>query len=500
MGNRRLVVVHPPDEEGARLATVGMARQVVRSREDLAGFLRENELPDDVNDPYLIEWRGGGSRAWGRSGTGPSDNSSWRRWATATLMAVGLLTDAVFFAIVGARDAWEALTYIGRIAGASFFAISFVTLAAAVTVVADYRRRRRLKFSAAMILFGVLTVLAANLLLLLVQAVGREYTHWLLLWFSLTLWSAWALWELLHRQRVWGKIPQRKKFTAVLSVGALIAVANFTYTEIYKPYAASIAIANSVKFGTPHLIPGGHAVQIPLILHFENTGEWSAYIIAASYKVRGLKADRTRQDSRAIDTWRQDIQQGQRDLNVYTDSPTSAPQLISHGLITEPDYVYLEPGDEFTEERTIEMPVQGEGVFNVIEASSSVIAMRKDRVSVVGEPGDWKTYSWTKGERGAPSWVIAQAKTTNRSDYVEYHIPLKYSNEILNLTRRPRYLTLWWVLGKGKEYSFELIDTVARDGEEKDKRKMSERLRDRDKYGLVNEESGWVQMFAPNQR
>ncbi|MFD5932482.1 hypothetical protein [Streptomyces sp. NPDC060333] len=495
MGNRRLVVVHPPDEEGARQATIGMARKVVRSREELAGFLRENELSDDVNDPNLIEWRGGGSRTWGKSSTGPSDSASWSRWATATLMANGLLTAGVLFAIIGARDAWEALTYVGRIASASFFAISFITLTAAVTVAADYLLRRRLKFSAAVNLLAVLTVLAANLLLLFIQGVGREYTHWFVLWLGLTLWSGWALWELLHRQRVWGKIPQRKKFAAALSISALIAVANFSYAQIYKPYAAPIVITNSVKFGTPLLAPGGHTIRIPLTLHFENSGEWPAYIIAASYEVIGLKGGHARQDPRAVETWRQDIQQEKMDLNAYADPRTSIPQPIIHELIVQPAYVYMEPGDAFTEERVIEIPAKN---FNVIQAHSKVIAMRMDRASMTGEPGDWKEYSWRKGK--APSWVMEKAEAPNDSDYVEYHIPLKYSNEILNLTRNTRYLTLWWVLGKNKEYVFKLVDNVALDGEERIKRKTSERLRDRDRYGVVNIDSGFAQVFVAAQR
>ncbi|MFJ6049432.1 hypothetical protein [Streptomyces sp. NPDC092307] len=492
MGNARLIVVHPPDGEGARQVTIGMARRVVRSREELARFLRENGLSGDVSDPQLIEWRGGGSRTWGRPGTGPSDNASWRRRATATLMAGGLLTAGVLFAVIGARDTWEALTYVGRIAGASFFVVSFIALAAAASVASDYCLRRRWRFSAAVILLAVLTVLATNVLLLAVQVAGREFTAWFAFWFGLTIWSGWALWELLHRQRVWSGIPHRKRFAAVLSISALIAAANFSYVQIYKPYATPIVISNSVKFGTPHLTPGGRTVQIPLTLQFDNVGEWPAYIVAASYEVLGFKQGYSRETPRAAEAWRPDIEDGRLNMNVYADSRTSAPQPIAHELIVEPAYVYMEPGDSFTDERVVEMPA---GHFNVIQAHSKVIAMRKDRASMIGEPGGWKRYSWKEGEE-VPPWVAEEAKTPKRSDYIAYRIPLKYSNEVLNLTRNSRYLTLWWMLGKGEEYGFKLVDTVALDGEEGVKRDTLERLRDRDKYGLVNIDSGFVQAFV----
>ncbi|MEU0002716.1 hypothetical protein ABZ079_00010 [Streptomyces sp. NPDC006314] len=495
MTNTKLVVVHPPDEQGARQVTVGMARRAVRSREELARFLRDNEFSDEIDDPNLIEWRGGGSRTWGNSGTGPSDNSSWRRNATAIMMAVGLLTTAALFAIIGGKDASQALTYLGRLTGASLFIISFVALAAAFTVAVEYRLRRRLKFSAAIILFGVLTVLAANLILLVIQGVGREYTHWLLCWLSLAFWSGWALWELLHRQRVWKEIPQRKKFAAALSVGTLAAAANFTYTQMYKPYATPVMMTTSVKFGAPHVNPEdpGATIQLPLIIQFKNTGEVSTYIMGASYKVDGLTGGQTRKTPREIDSWHQDIQNDNPELNAYTDRTTAPPRTITYGMIMEPRGYWLDPGDDITEERIIEIPAR-KGTFNVIEAHIRAIMIRKDRMGVIGEPGDWKKLSWEKGKREAPSWVTKQEKVPANSEYVEYHIPLTYSNEILNLTRQPRYLTLWWMLGKGSDYHFSWIDIVAPDGEEIRGQKISERLGYKDKYGLINLDSGAVQV------
>lgn len=60
-------MVHPPDA-GGRLVTVrGERVGRARSTADLLEFLRRTGLdPDDVtlDDPELIEWRGGGPQAW----------------------------------------------------------------------------------------------------------------------------------------------------------------------------------------------------------------------------------------------------------------------------------------------------------------------------------------------------------------------------------------------------------------------------------------------------
>ncbi|GLV87995.1 hypothetical protein Slala03_76840 [Streptomyces lavendulae subsp. lavendulae] len=54
------VIVYPPDAQGGRLGRA-------LGPQDLFEFLRRAGLdPDDVNldDPLLIEWRGGGPAVW----------------------------------------------------------------------------------------------------------------------------------------------------------------------------------------------------------------------------------------------------------------------------------------------------------------------------------------------------------------------------------------------------------------------------------------------------
>ncbi|MFJ5548745.1 hypothetical protein [Streptomyces sp. NPDC093225] len=63
------VVVYPPDDEGRRRVRCdGEILGRARSPADLLEFLRRAGLDPDVvhlDDPLLIEWRGGGPAVWG---------------------------------------------------------------------------------------------------------------------------------------------------------------------------------------------------------------------------------------------------------------------------------------------------------------------------------------------------------------------------------------------------------------------------------------------------
>ncbi|MFD7016158.1 hypothetical protein [Streptomyces sp. NPDC059928] len=68
MAAQRMIVVYPPDEQGARRVRVdGTILGRARDLRDLTEYLRRAGLEVDnldvVRSP-LIEWRGGGPEAW----------------------------------------------------------------------------------------------------------------------------------------------------------------------------------------------------------------------------------------------------------------------------------------------------------------------------------------------------------------------------------------------------------------------------------------------------
>ena len=61
------VIVHPPSPTGGRRVTIrGEIAGLARGDADLREFLRRAGAPEDVrlDDPELIEWRGGGPDVW----------------------------------------------------------------------------------------------------------------------------------------------------------------------------------------------------------------------------------------------------------------------------------------------------------------------------------------------------------------------------------------------------------------------------------------------------
>jgi hypothetical protein len=62
------IVVHPPSGKGGRRVTAHAEQLGVAYRlQDVAEFLRQAGLSEDeiqLDDPNLIEWRGGGPDSW----------------------------------------------------------------------------------------------------------------------------------------------------------------------------------------------------------------------------------------------------------------------------------------------------------------------------------------------------------------------------------------------------------------------------------------------------
>ncbi|MFI6765691.1 hypothetical protein [Streptomyces sp. NPDC050355] len=90
-------------------------------------------------------------------------------------MALGLLASAAVLFHVGAKDAFGALAYGGRIVGVVFIAAALVEMVA-VLALCDYWGKRALRYSGVAVLLGVGTVTVTNLAFLIVQFQGGDYT------------------------------------------------------------------------------------------------------------------------------------------------------------------------------------------------------------------------------------------------------------------------------------------------------------------------------------
>ncbi|MGW4518439.1 hypothetical protein ACWEO4_42540 [Streptomyces sp. NPDC004393] len=467
MANEQRVVVHPL-HKGQRTVTMGMrVLGTARSRKKLnEDILRRHNLSDRDVD----EWLGGGRWTW-EANTGPGDRTSPRRTATATLLVIGLLATAALLGNIGRIDIGSALTIAGIIAGALALAAAAVTFIAAIVIVVDYSLRRPSKYSGIVVLSGVLAVFVANSLLLIVQIYGREYTDWLWAWLIFILWSAWACWELLHRQRAWEEMPHRRKITAMISATTVAGVANFFYAQIYQPYNSPITVSATSRFGTPRVSVDHKIMYLPVTFHYKNTSKISEILFAAPYVIYG-ESFKKNTGPKEISRWIKEIQDNQSadgqgwDLQEFAADPPRS-HLIGHGLITPK--ASLSPGEELTVEKTIELSNEPASPYDVMIAKTDAIVARRDRITIPQTPSKWRTKE-EKRVKSLPDWVADDSRI-NKADrkncqYLEKDIPVNYGNEILRLTRKPRFVTLWWILGTPEQPRSTLKATLARkDGE-----------------------------------
>ncbi|WP_158734440.1 hypothetical protein [Streptomyces sp. NRRL F-2747] len=422
MSTRR-VVVQAPDERGLRQVTVdGAPAGSAWSQRDLRRQLRRAGLPGDMDleDRAAVSWRGANSATW--------PDRAGRRRATIALMAAGLIVSALLLADIGMVDALGALTFAGRLTGFLFVLAGAVQAVAAAAVI-DFWGKRTLRYSGAMVLVGVLIAVATEGLLLAVWFEEREWTPYLPVFVALSLWCLWAVWA-IWRERAWKGITHPKSFTAGVVVTALLTLANFSYSALYQPKAALFHVKVEAKFGTPTRDPELPRIYLPVKLHVTNDGAVPGYVLNSAYWVEGRESvfdgQKTEPDRKE---WRADAEVGvDTELHVQ---PTGY-RTINSGL-TLPVDSWIAPGTDFTKELVVQIPTDAQ--YDLVTAKMTAVFLREDRGRIdtrLRSP----VFSWhEKKER------FFDCSPAPCPDYVIYHARVWNSNNIINVTRRPRYVS-----------------------------------------------------------
>ncbi|WP_329395997.1 hypothetical protein OHA45_19445 [Streptomyces lydicus] len=436
MKNRSSVVVHPPDDRGLREVSIRSERVgKVWSLRELRKLLRRLGFPANLNveDRAQVRWEGGDSSKW--------PDRPWIRRTTAVLITIGLLVAACVLLKIGARDTLGALTYTGRVEGASFLVAALVE-GVAVIGVFDFWCKRRLKYSGAVILVGVSIALLADLLLIFVHLYGGEYTHYLWLWLALLLWALWALRQLEPRHILKG-ISHPKGFTIGAVASAIFIAANFAYAQIYLPYATPVLARVIAKLGTPHFNQKRTVLYLPVELHYQNSGKVGFIVLGSQYWVYGRAANFSEKPN-GMKEWKNDLAREPMS-DLYRHVEVRGRNLISAGGFFRVGN-WLDPDEEFIERKVVALPADAN--YDTIEVTASATAIRADRAGL-GFDYSIPQYSWdSESPDGrhlydAPSWVAKPG-----DEYISHRARIYYGNEILNITRKPRYVTYWWVIPK----------------------------------------------------
>ncbi|MFE1874469.1 hypothetical protein ACFW9N_26885 [Streptomyces sp. NPDC059496] len=391
--------------------------------------------------------------------------ATWRLSVRRVLFGAGLALTAIELSMFGIADAGGALTLSGRISGVIFL-VAALTEIAAIIAFRDQLGPRPAKHSSLLILTGVLISLIMNLTLLALQLDSRSYTHLLWVWIVLFPWSCWALWQ-IHRSGVWGILPRTKSLAVGAVATSLLAVANFTYAQIYQPYNSPALVTATAEFGKVITLKEGGAAAISLRLRVKNTGKVGVYILGSLYHVAGEKASFSNHQ-RTLQDWKEVLDGGERELSLYT--RRGARDMVAQGEFIGAGAV-LEPGVEIVTERVIRFP--SDSRYDVIGIDGEVVFLRKDRGTIVFFEKS------PKGDLPLPFDAY--------DVIVGYKARIYQSTAVLEFTRAPQYARVWWVTEKkvAKSARSALLANVAPEGENPAPQLLSEQLRRvEDRYGL----------------
>ncbi|WP_158943676.1 hypothetical protein [Streptomyces sp. NRRL S-378] len=371
-------------------------------------------------------------------------------------MALGLLVSAAVLFRAGLSDALRALTFGGRVMGALFLVVALVEVVAAGAVL-DFWGRRATRYSGPAVLFGVGTVAVTSLVLLVLQWEGGYRAGWFWLWAALAAWAVWALWVLI-REKVWRGMPHPRSFATGVAVSALIGSASVAYSAMYVPYVAPPKVPFMVSFGKPVLHPDRKRLYVPARFTFRNEGSvsifvvgtlWSAQLWPSAFRPQGTERSR----------WRQELGDGwdthrQENFNA-------AARLLAAGQISNAG-ARLDPGDDFSKDAVIEVPVAaGQGR---VELFASVSFIRADRCKLANSYTGSIEHSWdVQGEehrhlRDAPSWLAQPG-----DDFFRYHSRIYRSSEVMRMTQAPDWAAMWWVIPKGNDAAPYMEVHISRD-------------------------------------
>ncbi|MFD9080555.1 hypothetical protein ACFYYM_34675 [Streptomyces erythrochromogenes] len=421
------MIVEPPDRRGLRRITihdktVGSAWSLHELRE----VLRRLGYPDDMDldDHACVYWRGGDSSVW-------PDARGWRRRAVIAVMVVGLLGSLALHAVIGWADALGALTFAQRLVGVLFLlggAVQGVAVPAAV----DYWGRHQVRLSGALVLLGVLMALATTSLLLFLWLEERELIPHVLAFLALWLWSLWAL-RILIREKVWRGIPHPRKFAVGVTLTALLTAISLGYSTIYQPIVAPWHFTLKSEFGTPQTDAGSPYIHVPLKLYAKNTGGVPVYIVVDDYTVSGFSA-KFSGSGQGMKEWKGDENGGWYNSEAEIFASEVQYEIIGSGQFQGPGTT-LDAGEEFTMEKVVTVPKGAQ--YETLNALLRFAVLRQDR-GKLSEEFIYPKLSWMKSQGRY------YCPPESCGEHVIHHGRVRYNNNLINVTRMPRYLAAFW--------------------------------------------------------
>ncbi|MDX3570966.1 Yip1 family protein [Streptomyces sp. ID05-47C] len=430
MGIQPWVTVEPPDYRGLRKIvldseTVGSAWSFREMRQLLRRLGYSETI--DWEDPSSIYWRGGDSKTW--------PDHPRRRHAIIVLMIAGMLGSVALHLFIGWPDAFDGLTFAQRIVGAMFISAGALQ-GAAIFAIFDYWGKRHSKLSGVVVLIGALIALGTNSLLLFMWLEEREFIAYLVVFILLGIWSLWATF-LLIREKPWERVRNPNRIAVGVIATALLTAVSLAYSTMYQPTAAPVHLLLKVEFGKPQESPDPKYLHIPLRLYVKNTGGIAVYVINDDYTVAGSSV-KYAADGEGLKRWKTATEENpgyvaEAERYIRNNEET----VVNSGHFYGPGG-WFEVGEEYADETVVRLPKDSK--FDTLEARLTIVIMRKDR-GKINEEFSTPRLSWKEYEG---SYYCPRDECREYGEYVAYRGRVRHNNNMINVTRKPRYVTAFW--------------------------------------------------------
>ncbi|MER6114173.1 hypothetical protein ACWGPD_09185 [Streptomyces hirsutus] len=387
-------------------------------------------------------------------------------------MLLTLILTTALLARFGAEDFAHALTFPGRITGAVLLAVAFTTLLGAAGVL-DHWIRHSFSHSGLVALIGAFAALLTNVLVLVETVKDGDSKWYPTLFAALSAGSAWAV------LTVWRTvlIPAPKRVAAAVVVSSVIAVANFSYQNLYVPYQRKTEPLITLSVGKEVRSKDGKAFSVPVDITIQNHGSVGFYVLGTEFHAMGLRVPLSPKD-RLRKQWQDDTEQWSKSSVV---NPLSRREVYQPGELVAakpwmPIGQWIESSGTFATRLVVQLPMNTP--YDQVAFYATASLARKDRL-VLQPPLRFVGNSWGGGK------ISGQVKQDQQRgvDSLIYRARVRENNALDAYTRDARFVTVYWKFGP---QGVNVLAAVARKGEEGRVLTSAEQREMVSRYGLVD--------------
>jgi hypothetical protein len=374
------------------------------------------------------------------AGGQPAPRVASRRWFANAGAALLLAFSGVVYARIGVAGTFGALTFSSRVIGAVILACALVILGGAISIGLLYGlalAQRDLSpspanFVGGAVIAGAATSAAVSFLLFLIQAAALNFSAWLALWAVLAVASGLVL-SAAIRARL--PIPSVKGLVGGLSIGLLLSLGSFVYSDFYLPSAVAPLLTVSVSVGKASVDTTNKTATIPISITIRNQQTVGVFVLASYVDVAGRTFSGISPGSQSAVN-----QAAEQDQPYRSVGNNYSYELIEENALDGGGNYFLNPNEVFTASDAV--TVSEPTPYDAIQVSYRMIIMRDDRFEVSGYSPQYLTGA--QAVRQAPGW--AEQTAPGGAGVVAWSGHVYADSYLLNLIDQPEQAYVWYQL------------------------------------------------------